>query len=106
MKYYTELEKKWFKYAYSKYPFLTWTVDYDEETRDLIFRCFNPNLRTGGYSFIIMYNYIGESMINACPKVCDHHVRQSLTRHVKMIKEQCIKDLNESFKTWNNAGKI
>ena len=93
----TKLEHKWFKYLCSKQPFLTWRVDYDERTRNLIFRCFNPNLRTGGYSFIIQYD-IDESIINAYPKVRDALVKKQLTRYVKMIKEQCRKDLNEKFK--------
>jgi len=94
----TELEKKWYKYVCSKYPFLTWKVEYDERLMNFIFECRNLNLRCGAIQFPIMYRYIGEYKQFACPDTCDTFVRQQLTKYVKMIKEQCRKDLNERIK--------
>ena len=89
----TELENKWYKYVCSKYPFLTWRVEYHERSMDLMFECKNLNLRCGGFKFPIMYRNVGEFKTYAHPKVCDDFVRQELTKYVKIVKEQCKKDL-------------
>ncbi len=95
----TDLENKWYKYVCSKYPFLTWRVEFDERLMCLMFECRNLNFRNNGFKFPITYRNIGDFKEYTQPEVCDDFVRKELTRVVKNIKEMCRRYLKCKIKS-------
>jgi hypothetical protein len=95
----TDLENKWYKYVCSKYPFLTWRVEFNEHLMCLIFECKNLNFRCGRYKFPISYYYTDDFKEYVQSQARDSLARKEITKYVKDIKELCKRGLKCKIKS-------
>ena len=97
----TQVENKWYNYVCSKYPLLTWKVNYcDTEGIVLTFVCNNLNLHGGWFKFNITYDILflkPDGTDRLLPQY-DHFVRGEIRSRVKTVKKLCLEGLKTRVK--------
>ena len=96
----TQVENKWYNYVCSKYPLLTWKVEYCDKYGMLTFVCNNLNLRDGWFKFNIPYNiqflHPEDTYIYLVPH--DHFVRGEIRCHIRTVKKLCLEGVKTRVK--------